>query len=336
MKKAVSVLVMLALAAAQALAQNQTGEPTGTFTYSLPVTTITLEVTAVQENFYAGPYARYAQKYLGTDAKEANSVSFKLKEITIKPRVEADLTARYSIAPGKAYPNFLALSSQGLISTGASVGADTDWRFPSAVESDFAGKGLSSALTSTSTTLYRKVNNNTVAVTQDMVVEKSTEAKAKEAAELIFSLRKKKVQIVTGDTDATYGGEAMRAALDEISQLEKDYMSLFIGYTVSQEQKMNFDVVPVKDTYRYVAFRLSDTEGLVGADNVGGKPFLLDIDAQQPSVPQGDKAGSKSVVWYRVPATCNIKVTDGSRTWLTTRLPIYQLGVLSSYPIIAK
>lgn len=46
-------------------------DPVGTVSYALPQTTITIEVEAVREYFYAGPYAKYAQKYLGVDARQA-------------------------------------------------------------------------------------------------------------------------------------------------------------------------------------------------------------------------------------------------------------------------
>ena len=38
-------------------------DPVGTVSYALPQTTITIEVEAVREYFYAGPYAKYAQKH---------------------------------------------------------------------------------------------------------------------------------------------------------------------------------------------------------------------------------------------------------------------------------
>ena len=40
-------------------------DPEGYLTYSLPSTVLVFEVEAVRENFYAGPYAAYAEKYLG-------------------------------------------------------------------------------------------------------------------------------------------------------------------------------------------------------------------------------------------------------------------------------
>ena len=51
------------LASVSASAQ-KTQDPEGSLTYCLPSTVLTLEVEAVQEKFFAGPYAKYAEKYL--------------------------------------------------------------------------------------------------------------------------------------------------------------------------------------------------------------------------------------------------------------------------------
>ena len=50
----------------------QESDPKGVLSYSLPATSLVLEVEAVQENFYAGPYARYASKYLGIDVRHCS------------------------------------------------------------------------------------------------------------------------------------------------------------------------------------------------------------------------------------------------------------------------
>ena len=109
---------------------------------------------------------------------------------------------------------FLSLTSQGLIAVNdGSFGNGSQWRFASQAGADFSDKGISSNLTSEATTLFRGVDGNRVGVQQSMVVQKSLEQRAQEAAEMIFELRKKRVQIVTGDTDATYSGEAMNLGL---------------------------------------------------------------------------------------------------------------------------
>ncbi len=330
----------LALTFSPALGLSAQDHP-GTMSYALPQTTISLEVEAVIEHFYAGPYAKYAQKYLGVQAREANGTTTHISSIKMTPYIEADQAQRYYVNAGKDAASLVALSAQGLIAVSdGSFGKGSEFRFASASGADFADKGVSSNLTSEATMLYRGVKGeetfNRVAVQQNMVVQKSLEQRAQEAADMIFNLRKKRVQIVTGDTDATYSGEAMGSALAEISALEKEYMSMFIGYSDLQTQKIKCDVVPVRDqkTQTYVAFRVSDTDGVVSADNMSGKPYLLELVPQNVSASQGKAAAAKgTTVIYRIPAICTVKLSDGVSLLLQDRIPVYQLGTVSYYPI---
>ena len=173
-----------------------------------------------------------------------------------------------------------------------------------------------------------------------MLVGKTTEQRAAETAQMIIKLREQRLQIVTGDTDATYSGEAMGAAITEITRLEEEYMLLFTGYSQSQTQKMRFEVVPsaVQENQMYIAFRLSDTDGLVPADNLSGKPVIMQIIPQefaQTEVSAEEvKNNQKPVLaYYRIPAVCTVKLMDGANLLLQSRMPVYQLGQESTLPV---
>lgn len=336
--------VMLMMVPFMASAQKKS-DPQGHLTYSLPSTVIMLEVEAVQENFYAGPYAKYAEKYLGIKARQKDESTIHLTEVRMIPLVEADQSRRYSInfEKGQVEAEFLKLSSQGLVSfADAKYGDAPQWRFPKSGQGDFSERGVSSNLTSESATLYY----NGGAVKQNMLVGKTTEQKAAESAEMILKLREQRLQIVTGDTDATYSGEAMGAAIAELTRLEQEHMMLFTGYSESQVQKMRFEVVPSaeQENQMYVAFRLSDTDGLVPADKVTGKPVIMQIIPQEFMVPEASvvnekgkkKTVSEVLAYYRIPAVCTVKLMDGAELLLQSRMPIYQLGQESSLPVNVK
>ena len=156
---------------------------------------------------------------------------------------------------------------------------------------------------------------------------------------MILKLRSQRLQIVTGDTDATYSGEAMGAAIDEITRLEKEYMTLFAGYSDYSTQKMMFEVIPEpgRDSQIYVAFRMSDTAGLVPADNLSGKPVVMEIVPQafaEPVLAEPDSKNAKAVLaYYRIPAICTVKLMDGVNLLLQSRMPVFQLGRESSVPV---
>lgn len=340
------ILALALMALPVAASAQKKSDPEGFLTYSLPSTTIVLEVEAVQEKFYVGPYARYAEKYLGIKARQKDETTFQLTEIKMTPLVEADQTKRYTtnVKKGQIDATFLKLSSVGLISfSDAKFGDESVWRFPTETQGDFSGKGVSSNLTSQSATLYRSDNSSSaydrVSVQQDMLVEKTPEQRAAETANMILKLRKQRLQIVTGDTDATYSGEAMGTAIGEITRLEEEYMMLFTGYSEYQTQTMRFEVVPQADKadQMYIAFRLSDTSGLVPADNLSGKPVIMEIVPQEfadPTVSEVEVKNAKEVLaYYRIPAICTVKLMDGANLLLQSRMPVYQLGRESSLPV---
>lgn len=335
-KTAVAAILLFGCAAASA--------QSGTVVYSLPMTSVAITVEAEKEEFIAGPYAQYAQKYLGSPARTENATTHTLKSVIMTPYLEVDPSLRYSVdIPAKGSANFLQMCSQGVVAAADSyTGKSEAWRFPAIAGNDqFAGKDVEGNLTSTTATLYRNVKTEDgfrrVAVDQSQVVEKSAEKKAKETADAIFNLRRKRVEIITGDTDATFSGEALQAAISEIGRLEQEYMSLFYGVTETSVQKMNFDVVPKSGdrNHMYVAFRLSDTQGLLPANDVAGRPIVLKLDVEKPKA-TAEESGRKStgaIVYYRIPATATARLLDGEQMLLQTRFPIYQFGETVSFPI---
>lgn len=339
MKKTITAtLAALLLSAVAGYAQASLGsDVSGTVSYALPSTVITLEVEAVVETFHAGPYAKYAQKYLGINAKTSDGSSVQVTNVKMTPSIEADPSARYQVSVAKGGASFLALTSQGLVCTGDAFGSSGEWRFPSVAKGDFTGKAISSNLTSEATTLYRSEDNSRVAIQQDMIVQKSAETRAKETAETIVKLRNKKIAIATGDTDASFSGEALAAALAEIEDLEREYLSMFLGYSEYQTQKVKYDVVPdaSQDRQVYVAFRLSDTAGLVPADDVSGKPYVLEL-VPQATASDGTAGLKGNVAYYRIPATCTVKLRDGSDVLIQSRIPVYQLGTIGAITINTK
>lgn len=333
-----TLCVMTVFAYGTAAGEDYKGsDPAGTVSYALPVTTLTFEVEARREVFHAGPYSRYAEKYLGVQARQKDETNWQVTAVRMRSLVEADPARRFQVEIGnrEASASFFTLSTQGLVCLpGGSAGAG-EWRFPVDTRGEFASRAAVSPLGKASATLYKNAGGKDFR--QEMVVEKSLEKQASETAELIFSLRTKRVQIITGDTDATYSGEAMKAALDEMERLEKDYLILFTGYSETDLQKKTFELTPAADapSQTYVAFRISDAEGLVGADNLSGKPVVLKLEPSRPAAPASEHRANTKVrtVTYRIPAVCRAQLHFGKEILLDTRVPVFQLGVESLWPL---
>ena len=324
-----------------------TSIPDGAVIYSLPLTILNIEVEAEREVFSAGPYAKFAQKYLGLSAREEDAVHHRITRVQVRPYLEADPAHSYMVnLTGVKSPvvNFVHFSSQGLIVLSDSyLGKEEKMRFSSSGRAEFTDKGTSSNLTQEQVTLYRAEQGasgiSRVAVPQNQTVEKSVERRAEEAASLIFQLRSKRIDIITGETDATFSGAALGDAIKEIARLEEEYLSLFMGKSVLSTQTMQFDVQPIDSQSRqtYIAFRLSDSEGLMPASNVGGRPIVLELtaDATPSSPPSVVPEVGKSTIklFYRKPLAMNLSITDGQEILVQSRVVVYQLGQTLSFPI---
>ena len=307
-----------------------------TVTYSLPQTTVTVEVDAVQESFFAGPYAAYAKRFLGIDVRETDAARSYVKEVRLVTRVEGDPQARYSVDTKGVEDRFLALTAQGLVSFQDKLEAgDLVWRFNPQPEADFGAKGVTSQTKTETRTIWKEVETDTafvrVPVVEAYQIQKTPEMKAQEAADMVLKARRERFNISTGNTDATFSGEALGAAIAELDRVEKEYLTLFTGYTVSREQSGSFDIVPSGSTRKYTAFRLNGKEGIV-TDGTG-TVYSLEFSPEEVTDPQAALRDTKNVVHYRIPAVCNVRLTTGGRTLFESRIPVYQLGLEALYPL---
>ena len=312
-------------------------------TYSLPRTVISVEVDAVKEVHFAGPYAAFAKQMLGLDVPQKDQYNAFIREIRTAVKVEADHEARYMTASSKASSELLTLSSLGLVSFGSAGEAQASaWNFQRGTQNAGYGDGeVSDPYTTVKKTVYKDVKTDTsftrVAIQQDVKVAKTLEQKAREAADMVLRARDERFKITIGDTDATFSGEALGAAINELTRVEKEYLQMFTGYTVRTEETKSFEVIPVKGTDSYDVFRLSDSEGLLPADAKAGKPYYMDVIPAAPASPQADEAAKPSkggtAVVYRIPAVCAVTLGTGTTPLVRMRVPVYQLGEESAYYI---
>lgn len=324
-------------------------------TYFLPATTVGLEVEAVRETSFAGPYAAFAKKYLGIDVRLKDETRTYLVSVGLEPATEADPAARFSVDPGKEADRFLALSAQGLISLGEDTPPEAvRWNFVAPERSDFNRKGVSAGQAKERRTTYKNVKSDStdiftqVPVYQDVVVTRTPEQRAREAAELILKVRQERYKITVGDTDATYSGEALGSAIAELTRMEEEYMTLFVGYTVKETQHASFEVRPEPGRDQaYPVFRISPEDGVIAPDDGEGTLYYLSFapekTAEARPVPE-EAAGGKHAkekkesktaryIHYRIPAVCTVSLGSGTERLIRTRMPVWQLGEDVRYQI---
>lgn len=249
---------------------------------SQPRTVLAVDVTAERDVTLSGPYARYAQKFLG---------------------VRAPLTDKTAWAV-----------------TGASVALlDAEACLEAPAPAD-ASRTVTTYATSEDEFPRLQADKN------DMTVPALEDA-AREAANTIFSLRKHRIELITGEAGENVFGEGLKAALAEIARLEQGYLELFLGKRVVTSETRRYVVYPQADKKQYIVCRFSPAAGLLPESDLSGDMVLLQIE------PSGDTATAieasakeTNVVTCRVadPSVCT--VIAGGREYARTVLPLFEFG----------
>lgn len=320
----------------------------GSYIYSLPQTTLTFKVKVAHLSFKSGPYAQFAQKYLGiTDAEQSDKEYYRILSIGSETREEADSQNLYvaEAIPGTDM-SFLELTNQGLIIPTAFVAQTPAQPVPSKeikIATPFTDLGSDPSIYKEKATFFSDVKMDTsfvkVPVQKSMLVEKSPETRASDAANFIFNLRKRRVDLISGDIENVFNnGEALKVALAEINRLEKEYLSLFIGKTYVDTSTYSFEHTPKGGNGKSssILFRYSENKGVVAENDLSGKPVMVEVTpvnaVQQLPTAINDK-GKEAVITARYPEVCTVKITDGKEILFSSKAAISQAGKIVRMPI---
>ncbi len=250
---------------------------------SQPRTILAVDLAVECDRTLTGPYARYAQKYLGVRASLADKTTWRI------------IDARIALLDGATYLNATAPAA-----------ATTHVQSYAASEEEFS----------------RLQPDKT-----DMTTP-SLEDAARMAAERIFSLRRHRLDLITGEAGENVFGEGLRAALAEIDRQEQSYLELFLGKHVVTTATHRYVVYPQADKKQYIVCRFSPATGLLPENDLSGDIVLLQIEPSGSPVAEGLEAGPKetNVVTCRVadPSTCT--VLSGGREYARSVLPVFEFG----------
>lgn len=247
-----------------------------------PRTILAVDVTVERDLILTGPYARYAQKYLGVRAPLADKTTWSITGAQIA-----------------------LLDRDTYLNAGAPAPASTRTFNHAASDEEFA-----------------RLQPDKV----DMTVP-SLEDAARIAADRIFSLRRHRIELITGEAGENVFGEGLKAALAEIDRMEQSYLELFLGKRTVSTETRRYVVYPQADKKQYIVCRFSPAAGLLPDSDLSGDIVLLQIE------PSGNtkcdlEAGPKetSVVACRVadPSACT--VLSGGREYARAVLPVFEFG----------
>ena len=247
-----------------------------------PRTILAVDITVERDYVLSGPYARYAQKFLGVRAALTDKTTWSIRGASVALLDSENCLRAEPVAP----------ASQRVQSYAAS---DTEFARLQPDKTDLTTPSLEDA--------------------------------ARAAAERIYSLRRHRLELITGEAGENVFGEGLAAALAEIDRQEQSYLELFLGKQVLTTQTHRYVVYPQSDKKQYIVCRFSPAAGLLPDSDLSGDIVLLQIEPSG-SARSNIEASPKeqNVVQCRVadPATCTV-VSNGTE-YARAVLPVFEFG----------
>ncbi|MDE6755041.1 MAG: DUF4831 family protein, partial [Muribaculaceae bacterium] len=287
--------------------------------YTLPVTALEVEVTAVREVRTAGPYYRYAKKYTGSDnVVKENSESWTIKSVSVRP---------YGIPnPDQRY--LMQLKSGAL----TYIGVDADNMLLS-INHEPSAQKASTPLPKPQIEGEKLADNEYLQyVDEDFIASQSSAKQAQMLAENLMEIRDAKVSLTRGTADnMPSDGKQLELMLNSLAHQEKALTAAFLGNITRETVVRRFSYVPVENA-RNVLFRLSDFEGFVAPDDYSGEPVYINVHITDEGALPVDAKGEekklpKDAVAYCVPGAAKFTISYMGRDLFSAEYEVAQFGV---------
>ena len=130
-------------------------------------------------------------------------------------------------------------------------------------------------------------------------------------------------------------GKSLEIILDGYERMEDDYLSLFMGKTMTREVKRVVVCAPGLPGEAVIAFRFSEKEGLVDVKNVSAQAYALQVaDVVVPASRSVSDTGDELAIYYRVPAVGELQLVRGNHeVVLRKRAIVPQFGEIKRFPV---
>lgn len=319
--------------------------------------TIAIEVT--KKVYKKGPFSDYAEQFLGiSDVITHDKIEWSISNVDIQTYAKIDTTQIYVINSNfNGYSDLINLSKEGfLLSINKQIGTyysdleiDDNMVIDSELDATLSYGNImkNDNFKTVYDTIYNEILEDTnfvkIPVVKKQLVEKSIIDQAEELAEQILVLRDDRSALLVGEGDSEYlpDGQALEIMLLGLDKLEEEYMSMFIGKTFTSKQIYYFDYIPAENQLfrQEILCRFSETDGLLDAKNIKGKPVYLEITSENNSSTISEFNYKQSIskrveknkeqntgIVYRIPEKANLRIVYKDNEYLNEDLIIAQYG----------
>ncbi|MDR1896231.1 MAG: DUF4831 family protein [Prevotellaceae bacterium] len=349
MKRLVFISLILFFSLSSVFAQRVNKEvPENSLVYALPKTSIEISVEVKKDTYIPGPYVRYADVFLSIEnVSVKEDVSYSIGNVSMQPVTEADYEYLYSLPIGEKTTlnaTFLSLAAEGLIfAVNEPKKSAIDLSAPLKNFQHYTDRLSSPPIKTRKETINDRIRTDSgfinVPYQESFIEKKDPESKAEDAAKFLFALRQRRFELISGDVEHAFSGNSLKDALKEISRLEKEYLSLFIGKHIVESRVYKFYISPDKalDKKSYAVCYFSEVDGPLSESTRTTKPLLLNVSPSgKVNALEGVKTRIKLPIYYRIPETAFVQLYYGSNELCSGKMHIYQMGKELSIPSDAK
>lgn len=307
-------------------------------TYALPRTGIKVHVKAVREKFEPGPYAAYAEQLLGImNVSTRATTKWLITDVKLETFSEPDPDQVYKAMGDGAF--MVNLAANGCL---AGINSENAAACIPALQSNKTYQkpdvddGFSFDYFTDTPSFFPGDSTNNFRPTKV-----SIEQKAAQAAQRILDCRMNQYDMAAFMMDGEHpDGKAYEVSMNELKNIEKNYIKLFVGRTTFKKESYSFDFVPSANPAKgQVVFRISDENGVVPASDLSGKPVMIEFEqAAGLSEKYGAYASSENPaagqkgVYYRMPGVAGVKIIHEMNVIASARATIAQFGVVAPVP----
>ena len=287
-------------------------------TYSLPKTQLIIDAEVTKVTCKAGPYYKYAEKYLGVkDAVTEDKVYYELGKLSLvnKGIPDPDNTYIVEFKSGTVAP-YAYLTEDGLL---CSINAEY---IPEESELESIKKNGQGPAKVTDASVF----------SEELLMAGSTARQAEVAAKQIYRIRESRLNILTGDADnLPPDGEAMKLVIQQLEEQEKALSNLFTGILTKETSHYEVSITPYDNLDKEVLFRFSNLMGIVDADDLGGVPVYMNLKATErapvldPKEAEKKEKSMKGII-YNVPGKASIEISMNKKTLYKGEAQITQFG----------
>ncbi|MBQ7945561.1 MAG: DUF4831 family protein [Bacteroidales bacterium] len=322
--------------------------PNDAHVYQLPKTGLTLcfNVRCIHES--PGELARYAERFLGYGRViTEHSFTHEIVSVEVEPYTIADpertfymLAEKLAAKKGmgkKEIPtpelNTICNKDGILLAVNA---------VPATIESEKKA-GLQLSQTFVKPSKQNEIGASQSYLTQEMKLANSSLKMAELAARQIFSIRETRLALLHGELENyPLDGEGFKLFLQELNDMEKQYLELFVGSHKEIVYQCKVQFVPEKGNHHDIVCRFSSQDGIIDKDDLSGRPIYCFIENSQRNIIQTPdslsfqgkkknetfKKEEPAGLYYYQPEMANISIKDGSQTLWRQDMVLAQMGQL--------